>query len=114
MGHLIDWSEVEDYEALSGIAFHYPSDFPKLDPKPASKKWQRLVAPLAEGQGVQALHYFARPTKVTEQHLALLRDMPDTFELLVVDRWEPWSVIHVQRTKPLAEQRIHPSGGVGL
>ena len=104
MGWPTRWSDVEDYQATIGIGFIYPDDLPRFDPRPAGRRWRRLVVPLADGQGVQATHYLAWPTEVTRRYVDAMRALPGTVEVRMLDQWEPWSIVHVQVTEPGAVQ----------
>ena len=104
MGWPTRWSDIEHFSLTTGIGFIYPDDFPSFAAASHRSSWQRLVVPLAAGQGVQAMHYLARPTNATRKYLAQLSAMDGTFEIRIIDRWEPWSVVHVSVTKPGALQ----------
>jgi hypothetical protein len=104
MGWPTHWTDVGDYHALTGTAFVYPDDFPRLDARPASRRWRRLVVPIEDGQGVQATHYLAWPTETTRRHVLTLCAMPGTVDVQLLAHWDPWSIIHVQVTKPGAVQ----------
>lgn len=43
MGWPTRWSDIDDYQPLTGIAFVYLDDFPRLNPRPASRRWRRRV-----------------------------------------------------------------------
>ncbi len=103
-GQLTRWLDIEDFMQTTGLGFTYPDDFFRFPTASTRSHWKRLVVPLEIGQGVQIEHYLAWPTKHTRQFLSSLSTIPGTFDVWIVDRWEPWSIVHLKVTEPRAEQ----------